>query len=132
MANFFLLTKLDLVYEQYSRSLLAEYGILMRVTYEPLDKVMELADYSLLKIKRGVRVKIEISFIEKNSVYLQDFLRMCYNASSGVVIEYSAPIDLGGSEIIFEEFNGEPINAQVCKIKATGRIKTKYDNIPAV
>lgn len=135
MPNFFLLTRLDLRFTEgtntYSESFYANLGHYIRVYYESLDEEVEMADFSRVKVRRGYRAKIEISFIEKDSVRYQDFLRMCANRDA-VSITYSEPLDFSGKNLIITDFSGEPITANITKIRVTAHIKENLYNIPSM
>jgi len=133
MANFFLLTRLDLMFTEgnnsYMESFRSDAGHYIRIYYEPLDEHVEMADLSKIKLSRGNRLKIEITFIEKDSVIYQDILRMCKN-NDYVTIAYSEPLDLSGYHLVITDFTGEPITANITKVKVVGYIKENLYNIP--
>ncbi len=132
MANFWLLESLALQVGNTTRTFQASQGHFLRLSYEPLDKLVEKADRSIEKQRIGYRVKLEIALLQYYSLQYVDFLRMCQNAQY-VSIVASSPVDLAGKTLAFEKFDANEIfHTNAVKIKAIAIVRELVYNIPAI
>jgi hypothetical protein len=132
MANFWLLESLTLQVGESTRTFQASQGHFLRLSFEPLDQIVEKADRTIEKQRIGYRVKLEIAILQYYSLQDADFLRMCQNADY-VSIVASSPVDLAGKTLAFEKFDADEIfHTNAAKIKATAMVRELLYNIPAI
>jgi FKBP-type peptidyl-prolyl cis-trans isomerase 2 len=132
MANFWLLESLTLRVGDNTRTFQASQGHFLRLTYEPLDQIVEKADRTIEKQRVGYRVRLEIAFLQYYGLQDADFLRLCQNADY-VSIVASSPVDLAGKTLAFEKFEADEIfHSNAAKIKATATVRELVYNIPAI
>jgi len=130
MANFWLLESLRLQVGDTKRTFQASQGHFLRLSYEPLDQLVEKADRSIEKQRIGYRVKLEIALLQYYGLQDVDFLRMCQNAEYVEVLS-SSPINLSGYTLAFEKLEAEEIfHSNALKIKASVKIREVIYNIP--
>jgi hypothetical protein len=115
-----------------TRTYQASSGHYIRVRYEPLDEVVEKADRSIEKLRRGYRIRIEIAILQNVNIADADFLRLCTNADRVEIIS-SSPVNLAGMHLVFTDYDADEIfTSDVVRIKAEAKtIETVY-NIPTV